>query len=766
MSVPAPEVPLDNICSVIRDNTLYTYSAGAFQSIELTNGAEWKKLASGESVDGAACVNVVPADATQAALWIVGGQSSKPEYNGLQRYIYSTGTWETINSAEPVARNRRWHGAAYLKSTNQIVTYAGNTDGVQHISDSSFTIDTAPPYNVRAYSSTVSPPGTNPIVLPWSDSQIMMIGGSSGNTKIMLFNAGSDGWQDSGITMAEPMPKDTSVVKAVLVDGDDGSKNLLTFDMSEIPNKVQRTVLQGAGGAHITLATVVGSETPATPAAPALARRDLTVANWPKYNDTLAPEITRVNFAIAQGDDKVVLAGGNSQDPFSVYDVRVNTWDDTVKLLSDQDVLEDESSSSTTQASTTSTRASSSTASTFSTITTTSSTSTASSQASTTPSNLSIVSPAASATDSAAAAAGAAGSSGLDANAILGIVLGTITLAMLLLGLLLFCVRRKRLQRQALENNHNNLARAASSRRQVEKNMTSEFEKELAMGDASPQPQFRGGHQTNDSAGSFSSMAILMGQLGQKDGRKSTIHSPTKDQISKPMPMQGPGRSLTTNDEKGVSFAAGTGGQPRAAPPAGAADGTRRSSGWNRYWSGGSALNILGFGNQKRMTQESDRSSQYSAPRRITQDSATVPPLHLDGRPQMNRVMSGSPTVANWPNKLRLNAEQSGKIERPTSSASSGYSSGVPESIREMWDPTQDKKSWGADRAPSSVYTDSFYQHQPTPLTPSTKAPPMPEPKHPHMALQVGSSDMSWLNLGDLQKQGHGAYGAGNDSRV
>jgi len=123
MSVPEPEVPLEHICSGIWENTLYTYSAGAFQAIELTQGAEWKKLESGEPVDGGVCVNVVPVDTTQAALWVVGGQSSRPEYNGLQRYVYATGTWETINSAEPVVRNRRWHGAAYLRATNQIVSY-------------------------------------------------------------------------------------------------------------------------------------------------------------------------------------------------------------------------------------------------------------------------------------------------------------------------------------------------------------------------------------------------------------------------------------------------------------------------------------------------------------------------------------------------------------------------------------------------------------------------------------------------------------------
>ncbi|KAG7107498.1 hypothetical protein HYQ44_013377 [Verticillium longisporum] len=797
MSIPEPEVPLDHICSTIWGNTLYTFSTGAFQALPLKQGAKWEKLKSGTPVDGAQCVG------TPTALWVVGGQSSEAGYTGLQKYTYSTGTWEVINAQEPVARNRKWHGAAYLPATDQIITYAGTVDGAQRNSDQTFTIRASAPYDVQAYPSGATP-AQNPILLPWSDRQVVMVGGAAANTRVMLFSPETS-WIDAGVTLAEPIPKDISVVKAIMVNGDDGSKNLMTFDLSEIPNKVNRMVLQGAGGAPVTISSAISGRDEGSRIAlehdADVTRRDLTVADWPSYNDTLAPLITRVNFAIAQNSDGiVVLAGGNPDISLSMFNVRENTWEDTSRAFaSDQQVLSDDKSSTSrsaesTSASTSASSSSGASSTEASTLTTSTSISESILASSTGVSEASLVSVSASATateSGGVAVAAAAGGSGLNANAILGIVLGTITAAMILLGLALFCLRRKRIQRQNLESG--NLARAASSARVREKGQPSEFAKEIAVGGddelrspASPpsRSHFRG-HEPSNSQSSFSSMAILMGQInGHKNGhgkKQSTASSMFgkgfKSSISKPMPqmddhptLQNEGRSLT-GDEKGVSFAANAGGQPRPGPPPGVAsdpDALRRSSGWNRYWSGGSALNVLGFGGQKRMTTDSDQSSHYSNRNRITQDSATVPPLNFEGRPQMNRVMSGSPTVSNYPNKFRLDPEMSGKIERPVSAASSGYSSGVPESVRETWDPLSDKKPWGTERAPSSAYSESFYH--PTSLAPSSRQPPPPPPvpdglsKQPQLAMATTSTDMSWLNLGDYHKS-NGGYDA-NESRV
>ncbi|KAL2757133.1 hypothetical protein ACRALDRAFT_2102453 [Sodiomyces alcalophilus JCM 7366] len=776
-SVPEPEYPLDHICSVIWDNTLYTFSTGAFQALRLESGAKWQRLESGQPVDGGVCVGTTPEDPGRAALWIVGGQASTPEYSGLQKYTYSTGTWETIHAQEPVARNRRWHGATYLPATDQIVTYAGNTDGVQHISTSTFTIRASDPYDVQAYESA-APAVTNPILLPWSPSQAVMVGGGSGNTAVMLFSPETS-WVDSGITLAQPLGKDISAVKAALVEGDDGSKNLLTFDMSEIPNKVDRMVLAGAGGVPVDISIPVSQSSQEDVAwsrnrraSPKLMRRDLTLENWPQYNETNVPDVARVNFALAQSPDGlVVLAGGNPESPLTIFDVRENAWEDAgLFLASEQQVLSLGPSSTSASASSVSTQASSTTSTSATTF------------ASTIPSSTVPVSAAPSASEAAAVAAGGSSASSLNSNAILGIVLGSITGFILLLGLILCLIRRRSMKRHNLP--HGNLGRSASNAGS-EMMAESDFEKQLVM--STNKGRFRG-HQPAGSQSSFSSMAILMGQMNQqKPGQKQerghgrrrsstngSFNKGIKGKISNPIPhvSDKPVLKVETQpsmgNEKAVSTASHIGGQPRAVPPPGVAqdDGTRRSSGWNRYWSGGSALNILGYGNQKRMTVESE-TSNYSNNHhhRVTQDSATVPPLNLnlEGRPQINRVMSGSPTISNHNNANWRHEEMTGKIERPVSAASSGYSSGVPESVRDTYDPLTDKKPWGSERAPSSAYSETFYH--PTSLAPSTRQPqPLPvldnTARKMHMTTPSTSSDMSWLRLGDANNNGYDSTNA------
>jgi hypothetical protein len=261
-------------------------------------------------------------------------------------------------------------------------------------------------------------------------------------------------------------------------------------------------------------------------------------------------------------------------------------------------------------------------------------------------------------------------------------------------------------------------------------------------------------------------MAILMGRVGQhkpkqlsNDSIKSmTVHKHFKSTISKPIlqPQQAP--ILQISDEKGDTFEP----SPTELRPqnglVGAEDGPRRSSGWNKYWSGGSALNILGYGAPQppaqapgqRNTVASERSSHYSqAPTtrnvRATQDSATVPPLNFDAPPGMSRVNTGSPVVSSYPD-IPWRDGVSGTIERPASNVSalsatsSGYSSGIPESIQETWDPTHAGKTWGADRAPSSAYAPSISSAQPHALGVS---------KQPQLTTASTSNDMSWLNLGE-----------------
>ncbi|WYZ34527.1 hypothetical protein EsH8_I_000803 [Colletotrichum jinshuiense] len=762
MSLPEPKVALDNICSVIHDNVLYTYSAGAFQSLSLEEGAKWKTLTQGVQVTGAVCVGSNPKDASQAGLYIVGGKATSADYRGLQKYTYATGKWESITPQDPVTQERLLHGATYLPGTDQIVIYAGSQDGYAGPSTQTFVVGASAPFSTRAYSST-APPVVNPILLAWSDTQAVMIGGSTTNTKVMLFNPDTV-WTDSGASLAEALTKDRTAIQAVLMDGDDGSKSLYTFDLAISPNVVQRMVLIDAEGKPVVNSTAVSKKS-TRDTEHGFDKRALTLSDWPAYNNTLAPTGTRTNYALAQGSDGlVVFAGGSGavDDVLCMFNARENSWQDASQKLNEQEVLiTSEPTRSTSGAVSSSTATSSSVGS-----------------QSTLPSSASasVSSPAsASSSASTATAAPAAGAS-VSANAILGIVLGTITGIMILLGLILFCIRRRR------GKNQQNVERGQTPRGFPDEKAGFGYGND----NMSPGAHFRG-HQPQDSAGSFSSMAILMGKVnggGPKSagggpnsgGKRETSNSFFKSTIGKPIPHMNepPALSPPSRDEKGVSFAADV-VEPRPTPrgaPVGRAGETRRSSGWNRYWSGGSALNILGFGNSKRTTVDSDRSSHYSNAQqknRITQDSATVPPLHLitqdlstvppiqhDGRPELSRVVSGSPTVSTYSNQIPFRDGVSGKIEsprRPTSDASSGYSSGIPESVRDTWDPISASKPWGANRAPSSVYAESLY---PTSLAPSIPSRQLVAPngvsQQPPLAKASTSTDMSWLNLGEINK--------------
>ncbi|EXF83257.1 pre-mRNA splicing factor CLF1 [Colletotrichum fioriniae PJ7] len=778
MKLPEPKVALDNICSVIYNNVLYTYSSGAFQSLSLEEGAQWKTLAQGEAVTGAVCVGSNPTDASKAGLYIVGGKGTSTDYHGLQKFTYATGKWESISPQDHVTQDRLLHGATYLPGTDQIIMYGGSQDGYSGPSTQTFVVGASAPYSTRAYESS-APPVVNPIVLTWSDTQAVVIGGSTTNNKVMLFNPDTK-WTDSGATLGEPLLKDTTAIRAIIMNGDDGSKSLYTFDLSVAPNVVKRMVLIDAAGTPVTNSQAVSKAKARRVDGEIEKRASLTLSDWPAYNSTLAPTGTRSNYALAQGSDGTVVFSGGSgavDDVLCIFNARQNSWEDAAQKLNEQEVLATSESTSSTTASSTATSSSSKSSTSASSM----STLPASASASASASAAATLSASASSSASTETAAAAGAPAAVSANAILGIVLGTITGIMLLLGLILFCIRKRR------GKNQQNVEGGQDPRGMSPRGFPDE-KAGLGYGndDFNSGPHFRG-HQQQDSAGSFSSMAILMGKVNgnapksagvaRSGSKRDTSNSFFKSTIGKPLPQmnEAPALAPPSRDEKGVSFAADV-VEPRPTPrgaPVGRAGETRRSSGWNRYWSGGSALNILGFGNSKRTTVDSETSHYSNTPKnRITQDSATVPPLHLitqdlstvppiqhDGRPELSRVVSGSPTVSNYSNQIPFRDGVSGKIEsprRPTSNASSGYSSGIPESVRDTWDPTGPSRPWGADRAPSSVYAESLY---PTSLAPSlpqrqtqTSA-PNGVSQQPPLALAATSSDMSWLNLGEINKQ-------------
>lgn len=752
MPVPKPPASLDNSCSVIHDNTLYSFSPEGFLSMPLEDSAKWEELQMGVKVTGAACVG------SQAGFYVVGGKADLDDFTGLQKYTYSTGNWSTIKLTDQVTKNRQWHASTYIRDIDTILVYAGSQDGTRGLSTQTFTIQASEPYTVRGYES-VAPPAISPILMSWSGADAAMIGGGTDpqHAKVWLFNPTAR-WRDSGASLAVPLQKDTTSMQAVLVNGDDGSKSLYTFDLSQSPNKVSRMVLQDAKGTPVHNSAAVARR--ALDSAVPETKRALSLSDWPQYNSTLAPTVTRQNFATAQGSDgMVVFSGGNSDSPLAIFNANKNGWVNATALLGDKEETVLSVSSTTTSATSTSTSISSTSTSASSTIQTTAASTTT---AATVP----------------PASVDQSKDSGPSSDAILGITLGTIAGFLALLGLVLLLLRRrKKRQNHAEAGQTRDASRALSD----EKDTAAFANSTLPIKSAG---HFRG-HYPQGSQESYSSMAILMGRMGKERSglsRKpsndttrssvSSLHKLFKSTISKPIPQMADHPALAGQDDRGVAFAP-TVAEPRPRNgPMEAQDGTRRSSGWNRYWSGGSALQILGFGAAKRNTASSEQSSHYSEaannnnnnnnnPSRATQDSATVPPLNFEGRrfegrPEVNSVNSGSPVVSQYNSKVPTEG-MSGKIERPVSAVStlsSGYSSGIPESINEAWGATGAGKPWGADRAPSTAYAPS--QNYGTPLAPSAasaRMPPSGVSKQPQLAMAATSSDMSWLNLGEQSQK-------------
>ncbi|EXM15408.1 hypothetical protein FOTG_16248 [Fusarium oxysporum f. sp. vasinfectum 25433] len=677
MSLPKPPTSLDDSCSVIYESILYSFTPEAFLSLPLEEGAKWKKLEMGEKVSGAVCVGATPDDTAQAGLFVVGGTSGSDVYTGLQKYTYSTGKWTTITPSELITKDRLWHGSTYIKASDAILIYAGSRDGVAASSGETFTIQASEPYSVNSYGPGSSP-GVKPILLNWSDVDACLVGGNTRNITIALFNP-TTGWRGSGATLAKPLPEDSSSVQAIVMPGDDGSKSLYTFDLSQSPNQVRRFVLRDAYGAPLSNSAAVGNE-----------KRELSLDDSPEYNSTLAPTATRQNFAIAQGaDGKVVFSGGNSEDPLVIFDATENSWVDASEVFDaeNQKVLSDSKLTSSTFSTV---KTASSAKSTKSTYTQTrpltsnleiSSTSATSTILSTGSSTASLTMSEANLSATASAAAGNSDDdSGISSNIILGITLGSIPGFLALRGLLLLLLARRR-------NAKRNGMEASSTRH---------------FGNGSRQLLSRSqtrGHNATLSQKSYSSMATLIDRTGKltNDTTRSSgssLHKQIKATItgSRPILQEMPYPALQGYDTRGVGFDVTVAEHRPRTGPMEAQDDMRRSSGWNRYWSGGSALQILGFGGSKRTTAGSEQSSRYSEAThhrsaRATQDLSTLPSPIFDFCLEINR----------------------------------DYSSGILESVNEAWDPNLSSKPWSPDRAPNIACNPNSYFG--APLSPSVPGP-------------------------------------------
>ncbi|KAG5999187.1 hypothetical protein E4U43_002246 [Claviceps pusilla] len=740
MPVPKPPSSLENSCTVIYNNTLYSYSSEGFVSIELEDGAVWKKLPMGVKVNDATCVGSARPKNVDPAFFVIGGQAESDDYTGLQKYTYSTGTWTTITLTNLVTKHRKWHSTAYIEASDTIIVFGGNQDGKAGPSADTFSILASSPYTVSTPpprpAPDAPPPSLRPIITQWTNSDLIVVGGGTGveHTKIFYFNPDA-GWRYSGASLAEPIAKDTSSIQGVCVSGTDGSASLVMFDLSQSPNKVSRAVVLNADGSPKAASAIIPRQVSVD--AQGSEKRDLTLSNWPEYNATLAPKDARQNFAIAQAPNGLVVlsGGGKAEDPIALFNTTGNDWINAAEFFSGnkQKVLSPTSTTSSISSSTT-----------F--FTSTTSTTATSATASTSTTGTAVAAP--------PSAANRLEELGPSSNAILGITLGCITGLMIILGLILLLLRRHKKRLQHAE-------RGKAKGTPDEKDMSAFTSRGMF-----PPAGTSRGHRAQASAESYSSVAILMGRVNKdKSGlaRKpshdttrsstSSLHKEFKSKISKPIPQPMGFPHLQGEDERGVAFAPSVAATHARNAPMEASDGMRRSSGrssgWNKYWSGGSALQILGFGNGKRATATSEQSSYYSEMTnngRVTQDSATVPPLNFEGRPRVDSVNSGSPVVAHHTAKMPFTESMSGTIERPVSTVSSisGYSSGIPESINEVWHPQQVTTPWDAHRAPTNAYAPTTYRAAQEPSSSG-------QSKQPHFATS-STSDMSWLNLGDQSR--------------
>lgn len=766
---PQPKVALNNECSVIYNNTLYTYQANAFQSLSLETGAEWTTLDDGESLSNAVCVNVEPSNASNSALWIVGGSGGSENYKGLQKYTYATGKWTSVTPVTAVTQNRINHAAIYLPGSDSILVYAGSQDGVDGLSTQTFSIAASEPHSVLSYEANGAPPANSPTLLQWSDTEAVMVGGAADNVQVMTFDV-SKGWTNSGATLATPLKTGTDRWHASLMAGSDGSKSLYTFDMTVAPNVANRTLLIDSHGAPVTDAVAITKRWEDERAEQRdVSVKGLSATNWPSYNNTYASTAIRSNSAAAESSDgKVVLSGGNMDDVICVFDKTANSWINATQLLvSDDDQKTLHASiypSSSTPATATASGTSAGTA-------------------------------AAETTAAAAASSSSSTTSGLTTDQTLGVILGSIGGAIVFL-ILVYCQIKKRKRRiDYIQAGH--ARRASGSSANPDNNGPAMAVSTESYPRSPTNPNFMRAHQHQDS---FSSMAIFAGKTSKASmdgGPRPGFGRPGADGNQVQTPINGPIPTMTMpsvagpaplrlapggRGEKGVSFTHDTlDPQAQSRVAAGDQEGMRRSSGWNKYWSGDSqALNILGYGNaapnQPNRNTGLSEASQYSTPgpavaprhrdplNRRTQDSATVPALHMDdpfeGRPRFDRVNSGSPTVSSHPSIISEGL--SGQIGnrgglRPASvdSSISGYSSGVPASVQDNWDPTVlSSRPWTGQRATSSMYS---VNHFPMPPGSPGQMPPVPSRNTPSGISQqpqlhnAHQSDMSWLNL-DLRR--------------
>jgi len=328
MTSPQPPVAIaSGSCSVIYNNTLYVYSADAFQSLPLKTNGTWSQLKNGVSVDQAVCVQGTSAHGGDS-LWVVGGTTNETvsDYSGLQHYSFESQSWEMLSPAVNVTKDRIDHAAVFLAGSSSLLVYSGSQKRPVVPSSDTFLISVLPPYNTEAFA-TLDLPSTSPILLNWSNNSAITIGGNGADTSIFRFDT-ENGWRNISTRLASPLAS-TANVQGTLIDGTDNSKVLELYDLASTPVTVSQLVLQYANGTLAKPGTTLASLSDG-----AKQKRDLTLADWPMYNATNAPTAARSGYSTAQDSNGLVaFVGGNTQSPVALFDQTTNSWIDTGRFF-------------------------------------------------------------------------------------------------------------------------------------------------------------------------------------------------------------------------------------------------------------------------------------------------------------------------------------------------------------------------------------------------------------------------------------------------
>lgn len=336
MSVPSPPVALaPGGCSAIYDNTLYSFTQQAFQSLPLQAGAKWAQLEMGVAVNGSRCV--LGTQNSQDVLYIVGGQvnsssnststSSVPSnYTGLQSWNFASHTWSTVPfGSASVVQNRLNHSVTFLNDSQSILVYSGYQNDGDTDTSSTFTIDTNSPLAIaQSYPSHEAPPGISPMLLQWNSSHAVMVGGSANNQQIWTFGI-VDGWQEAPVVLQKGLGN-VEGLQAAMVQGGNSSKILELFDMSQTPAVVTQLLLDPGNGDD----------------APAQTKRHVPVVQTfdltdsPVYNDSFAPNTTRAGYNLAQAADGLVAISGGAAgnaDSVVLFNQTSNAWIDGAQFF-------------------------------------------------------------------------------------------------------------------------------------------------------------------------------------------------------------------------------------------------------------------------------------------------------------------------------------------------------------------------------------------------------------------------------------------------